>query len=46
MAAAGEAVYYRIRAYVKYIHYVERLYEAAKTSAHGHFPEAAAEHAN
>ena len=35
-----------IEAYVQYIHYVERLYEAAKTPAPGHFPEAAAEHAN
>lgn len=35
-----------IEAYVKYIHYVERLYEAAKTTAHGHYPEGAAEHAH
>ncbi len=35
-----------IEAYVKYIHYVERLYEAAKISAHGHYPEAAVEHAH
>ncbi len=35
-----------IDAYVKYIHYVERLYEAAKISAHGHYPEAAVEHAH
>jgi Family of unknown function (DUF6448) len=35
-----------IEAYVQYIHYVERLYEAAKTPAPGHFPEAAAEHAH
>ncbi len=33
-----------VEAYVKYIHYVERLYEAAKRTAHGHFPEAGAEH--
>ena len=33
-----------IEAYVQYIHYVERLYEAAKTSAPGHFPEAAEKH--
>jgi hypothetical protein len=33
-----------IEAYVKYIHYVERLYEAAKISAPGHFPEAAEKH--
>jgi hypothetical protein len=30
-----------IEAYVQYIHYVERLYEAAKMSARGHFAEAA-----
>ncbi len=35
-----------IEAYVKYIHYVERLDEAAKISAHGHYPEAAVEHAH
>ncbi len=36
-----------VESYVKYIHYVERLYEAAKVSAHGHFPEAATtEHAH
>lgn len=36
-----------VAAYVTYIHYVERLYEAAKISAHGHYPEApAAEHAH
>lgn len=28
-----------VQAYVPYIHYVERLYEAAKTSPRGHFPE-------
>jgi hypothetical protein len=28
-----------VRAYVEYIHYVERIYEAAKDPAHGHFPE-------
>jgi hypothetical protein len=33
-----------IEAYVKYIHYVERLYEAAKIAAPGHFPEAAEKH--
>jgi len=33
-----------IEAYVKYIHYVERLYEAAKIAPHGHYQEAAAEH--
>jgi len=30
-----------IEAYVQYIHYVERLYEAAKIAAPGHYPEAA-----
>jgi hypothetical protein len=29
-----------IEVYVPFIHYVERLYDAAKTSAAGHFPEA------
>ncbi|MCG6535508.1 MAG: DUF6448 family protein [Syntrophales bacterium LBB04] len=29
-----------IEAYVGYVHYVERLYEAAKKGAHGHYPEA------
>lgn len=33
-----------IEAYVQYIHYVERLYEAAKTQAPGHFPGAAEKH--
>lgn len=33
-----------IEAYVQYIHYVERLYEAAKTQAPGHFPEAEEKH--
>lgn len=28
-----------VEAYVTYIHYVERLYEAAKKPVHGHFPE-------
>jgi hypothetical protein len=28
-----------IRAYVEFIHYVERLYDAAATSPHGHFAE-------
>lgn len=28
-----------VRGYVEFIHYVERLYEAATTTAHGHFPE-------
>lgn len=35
-----------IEAYVQYIHYVERLYEAAKTPAHGHYPVSEAEHAH
>lgn len=29
-----------VKAYVEFIHYVERLYEAAKSPAHGHYPEA------
>lgn len=33
-----------IKAYVAYIHYVERLYDAAATSAHGHFAEGAEKH--
>jgi hypothetical protein len=33
-----------IEAYVQYIHYVERLYEASKTSAPGHFPDATEKH--
>jgi hypothetical protein len=35
-----------VEAYVSYIHYVEQGYEAAKSPAHGHYPEAeeAAEH--
>lgn len=28
-----------VKTYVEFIHYVERLYEAIATSAHGHFPE-------
>jgi hypothetical protein len=28
-----------VEAYVSYIHYVEGLYEAGKSSAHGHYPE-------
>ncbi len=28
-----------VAAYVTYIHYVERLYEAVKQGAHGHYPE-------
>lgn len=34
--AAGRAY---VEAYVAYIHYVERMYEAASTAAHGHYPE-------
>jgi hypothetical protein len=30
-----------IKSYVEFIHYVERLYEAITTPAHGHVPEAA-----
>ena len=36
--AAGQKY---IGAYVEYIHYVERIYDAAKDPAHGHFPETA-----
>lgn len=28
-----------VQAYVPFVHYVERIYEATKRSAHGHFPE-------
>jgi len=28
-----------VEAYVEYVHYVERLYEAAKEGAHGHYAE-------
>jgi uncharacterized protein YqjF (DUF2071 family) len=34
--AAGQAY---VRAYVPFIHYVERLYEAANHPVSGHFPE-------
>jgi hypothetical protein len=27
-----------VKAYVEFVHYVERIYEATKESAHGHFP--------
>lgn len=30
-----------VQAYVEYVHYVERLYEAATTAAEGHYSEAA-----
>lgn len=33
-----------IRAYVEFIHYVERLYEAAATPPHGHFTETPEKH--
>lgn len=29
-----------VEAYVPFVHYVERIYEATKTAAHGHFHEA------
>jgi hypothetical protein len=41
--AAGQAY---VQAYVAFIHYVERLYEAATYPAHGHFPEVAADGAH
>ena len=28
-----------IKSYVEFIHYVERIYEAAKNPAEGHYPE-------
>jgi hypothetical protein len=31
-----------VRAYVEFIHYVERLYETSTTAAHGHFDETSA----
>jgi hypothetical protein len=37
--AAGRAY---VRAYVEFIHYVERLYETSTTAAHGHFEETGA----
>ena len=39
--AAGQRY---IRAYVEYIHYVERVYEATRDAAHGHYPEKAPAH--
>ena len=33
-----------IEAYVEYIHYVERIYEASKEPAKGHYPEKASAH--
>ena len=41
--AAGQEY---VRTYVTFIHYVERLYEAAKHPAHGHYGEAEAEEAH
>jgi hypothetical protein len=31
-----------VRAYVEFIHYVERLYESSTAAAHGHFDDTAA----
>jgi hypothetical protein len=28
-----------VKAYVEFVHYVERIYQAAKNPAHGHYPE-------
>ena len=28
-----------VKAYVEFVHYVERVYEAAQNPVHGHFPE-------
>ena len=28
-----------VKGYVEFVHYVERIYEAAKNPAEGHFPE-------
>ena len=33
-----------VKAYVEFVHYVERLYDAAATSAHGHVAESSAAH--
>lgn len=33
-----------VKAYVEFVHYVERLYEAAARPAHGHFPETEPRH--
>lgn len=30
-----------VQAYVEYIHYVEGIYQASTSAAHGHFPEEA-----
>ena len=36
--AAGQR---HVGAYVEYIHYIERVYEATRDPAHGHYPEKA-----
>lgn len=33
-----------VKAYVEYIHYVEGIYQATTSAAHGHFPDAAETH--
>lgn len=38
--AAGRA---SVKAYVEFVHHVERVYEAIATPAHGHFDETTAE---
>jgi len=35
-----------VDAYVEYIHYVERIFEAATTPAHGHYPEPVSTHSH
>ncbi len=30
-----------VRAYVEFVHYVERLYQAGKNPAHDHYPQSA-----
>ena len=30
-----------VKAYVEFVHYVERIHQASAASGHGHFPEAA-----
>jgi hypothetical protein len=34
-----------VKAYVTFIHYVERIYQAAKSPAHGHAPDPGGMHA-
>jgi hypothetical protein len=41
--AAGQRY---VAAYVEYVHYVERIFEASTTAAHGHYPEAASTNAH